>query len=158
MTMSSDDTSSRPVAARRLEVFTGVGQRRRWSAEDKAAVVAQSYAGLGTVSEIARRNGLASSQLFAWRRDARLAVEAPFGEAQDRKEAARSHTEIVPAPTFVPVVVEPVAARRPAKATTRRRSPAAAVELEIDGVSVRIARGAETKMIAAVIDALKGTR
>ena len=65
MTMSGDDTSSKPVAARRLEFFTGAGHRRRWSAEDKAAVVAQSYAGLGTVSEIARRNGLASSQLFA---------------------------------------------------------------------------------------------
>lgn len=150
MTMSGDDTSSKPVAARRLEVFTGVGHRRRWSAEGKAAVVAQSYAGLGTVSEIARRNGLASSQLFAWRRDARLAADA--------EAAARSNSELTPAPVFVPVVVEPVVARPPAKAPARRRSSAAAVELEIDGVSVRIARGTETKMIAAVIDALKGAR
>ncbi len=148
--MSGDDTSSKPVAARRLEVFTGAGHRRRWSAEGKAAVVAQSYAGLGTVSEVARRNGLASSQLFAWRRDARLAAEA--------EAAPRSHTELAPAPAFVPVVVEPAVARPPAKAPARRRSPAAAVEIEIDGVSVRIARGAETKMIAAVIDALKAAR
>ncbi len=150
MTMSGDDTSTKPVAARRLEIFTGAGCRRRWLAEDKAAVVAQSHAGLGTMSEVARRNGLASSQLFAWRRDARLAAEA--------EAAGRSHTDLAPAPAFVPVVVEPAVARPPAKTTARRRSPAAAVEIEIDGVSVRIARGAEPKMIAAVIDALKATR
>ena len=150
MTMSGDDTSIRPVAARRLEIFTGVGHRRRWSAESKTTVLAQSYAGLGTVSELARRNGLASSQLFAWRRDARLAAEA--------EAAGRSHTELSPAPTFVPVVVESAVARPPAKAIARRRSPAAAVEIEIDGVSVRFARGAETKMIAAVIDAVRAAR
>ena len=150
MTMSGDDTSSKPMPARRLEVFTGAGHRRRWSGEDKAAVVAQSHAGLGTVSEIARRNGLASSQLFAWRRDARLAAEAEI--------AARPSIELAPASAFVPVVVEPVAARLHAQAAVRRRSPAAAVEIEIDGVSVRIARGAESRMIAAVIDALKAAR
>jgi transposase len=35
---------------------------------------------------------------------------------------------------------------------------AAAVELEIDGVSVKIARGADAQVIAAVIDALKMAR
>ena len=63
MINTGDDTSTKPVA-RRLEVVRGAGQRRRWSGDDKSAIVAESYAGMGTVSEVARRLGLASSQLF----------------------------------------------------------------------------------------------
>ena len=66
------------------------------------------------------------------------------------------------APLFVPAVVEPSApsdvgpvGRRPRR---RRRSSPGAVELEIDGVAVKIARGADKGLIAAVIEALKATR
>ncbi|MBB3376971.1 hypothetical protein FHT48_004432 [Novosphingobium sp. BK280] len=45
--------------------------------------------------------------------------------------------------------------RRPHR---RRRSTGAAVELEIDGVAVKIGRGADAGVIAAVIEALKATR
>lgn len=37
----------------------------------------------------------------------------------------------------------------------RRRAASAVVELEIDGVAVKIARGADAGVIAAVIDALR---
>ncbi len=40
----------------------------------------------------------------------------------------------------------------------QRRSPGRAIELEIDGIAVKIARGADTGLIAAVIDALKASR
>ena len=63
----------------------------------------------------------------------------------------------LPEPMFVPAVIEPVP--EPAKpGPTRRRGSSAAVELEIDGVAVRIARGAGAGVIAAVIDALRTTR
>ena len=62
---------------------------------------------------------------------------------------------------FVPAVVEP--ATRPEPAASRRtrrsrRATAAAVELEIDGVAVKIARGADAGVITAVIEALKALR
>ena len=41
--MSGDDVLTMP-SARRIEVFTGAGRRRRWSAETKARIVAESYA------------------------------------------------------------------------------------------------------------------
>lgn len=63
-----------PVA-RRIEVFTGAGRRRRWSAEAKAEIVAESHA--STVGEVADRYGLAKTQIFTWRRDARRAAEDP---------------------------------------------------------------------------------
>ena len=66
--MPGDDVLSEPVAWR-VEVFTGAGRRRRWSAEAKAQIVAESYA--TSVGEVADRYGLAKTQLFTWRRDAR---------------------------------------------------------------------------------------
>lgn len=62
---------SEPV--RRLELFTGEGRRRSWSADEKAAIVAESYAEGESVCGVARRHGLTSQQLFTWRRLARKA-------------------------------------------------------------------------------------
>ena len=136
---------SKPVAApaRRIEVFTGSGGRRNWSAEDKAAITAESYGSGDTVCAVARRHGLTHSQLFGWRREARRRVAAG-GEA--------------PPPLFVPAVVEaPVpTAQTPKRKWTRKSGYAAGtIEVEIDGVSVRVGRGAEAKTVSAVIRALK---
>ena len=144
MSMSCIDAGPKPV--HRFEVFTGSGVRRSWTSEEKAAIVAESYAGDETVCAVARRHGLRHSQLFTWRREMRVAA----GES--------------PARLFVPAVIEPsslpaIAGKKSASA--RRRAPrrsTAAVELEIDGVCVKIGRGAEAGVIAAVIDALKTTR
>src|SRR5262245_16283731 len=56
----------------RIGVITGVGRRRRWPANAKAAIVAESYAGEASVSDVARRHGMRPQQLFRWRRQARL--------------------------------------------------------------------------------------
>ena len=40
--------------ARRVEVFTGAGRRRNWAADEKAAIVAESYAPGRTVCGVAR--------------------------------------------------------------------------------------------------------
>ena len=123
---------------RRVEVFTGAGRRRRWSAQAKAQVVAESYSGAETVCEVARRHGLAPTQLFTWRRLAKAVT-----------------------PRFVPVLVEassaPAAAAEPLR-TRRRRSSAGQIELELEGVRVRVGRGAEAETVAAVIQALKAAR
>ena len=130
--------------ARRVEVFTGAGRRRDWSADQKAAIVAESYVGEVSVCEVARRHGLTSSQLFAWRREA-------------RKRAAASGVER-PA-LFVPAVVDPAPKPEPAaKRRDRARGREPAVELEIDGVAVRIGAGADATTIMAVISALKASR
>jgi transposase len=140
MTMPGDDAMTVLGPVRRIEVFTGAGRRRTWSAADKARIVAESYSGLESVCAVARRYGLAQGQLFTWRREARkplAMIEAPFA----------------------PVVVEPapVAAEKPSPKRPRRRSRGG-VELEIDGVLVRVERGADAKTVAAVISALKAGR
>ncbi len=143
--MPYDDVTS-AGEVRRIEVFTGSGPRRRWSAEEKARIVAESYAGAGTVCDVARRHGLAPTQLFTWRREARLPTEPPS------------------ASMFAPVLVEgpalPVASPppepKPRPKKTRERT--GGIELEIDGVVVRVGRGAEVRTVAAVIKALKAQR
>jgi len=144
MSISGPMHMSNPSAepARRIEVFTGAGRRRSWTAKDKARIVAESLVDGETVCGVARRHGLTPQQLFTWRREARRRLAAS-------KDA--------PPPLFVPAVVEPMAAlTRHERKQTRRRAPGSAViELEVDGVTVRIGRGAEARMVAAVIRVLK---
>jgi transposase len=53
-----------------LEVIR-TGSRRRWTAEAKLRIVAESFGRPRAVSATARRHGLSSGQLFQWRRLAR---------------------------------------------------------------------------------------
>lgn len=87
--MRGDDVLTVPVA-RRIEVLTGPGQRRRWSSEAKAQIVAESYE--TSVGEVAARYSLGKTQVFTWRRDAQRSAFAEvvvddagsgFGEAAD---------------------------------------------------------------------------
>jgi transposase-like protein len=52
---------------RRVEMLTGPGRRRRWSAEDKARIIAETLVPGARVSEVARRWQLSSQQVFGWR-------------------------------------------------------------------------------------------
>jgi transposase len=136
--MPGDDVLTKPVA-RRIEVFTGAGRRRRWSGEDKARIVAESYA--GSVGDVADRYGLSKTQVFTWRREARTKFSAPVE------------------PAFVPVVVEsapiPTTTASNEAAGRRRRSGNGEIELEIGGGVVRIMRGADIEAVAAIIRALR---
>jgi len=135
------------TVVRRLEVMTGTGRRRRFSDEDKTRMIEETLAPGAVVSEVARRHGITPQQLFTWRRQARQPVGA----------AATPET-----PAFVPAVIEAPAPERRACRQERKQAraivrAAGAIELEIDGVTVRVGRGAEARTIAAVIRALKAS-
>jgi transposase len=53
---------------RRIEVITGVARRRRWTADEKAAMVAESLQPGINISELARRCGVHRGLLQTWRR------------------------------------------------------------------------------------------
>jgi transposase len=57
----------------RVEVLGGLERRRRWSKDDKARIVEETLAPGAKVTEVARRNGVAASVVFTWRRQARTA-------------------------------------------------------------------------------------
>jgi transposase len=51
-----------------MEVLTGPERRRRWSAEEKAAMVRESLEPGKTVSMVARQHGVNPNQLFHWKK------------------------------------------------------------------------------------------
>jgi transposase len=138
-----DNAITKPV--HRLEVFTGAGRRRTWSGEDKARIVAEIVASGESVSAIARRHGLSPQQLFGWRRELQASQTALL-QAEE--------------PQFVPAVLD-VAPSSPLVRRQRKmpRHPvepdAGMIEVEIDGVTVRVGRGADAKTVTAVLRALK---
>ena len=150
MIISGDDPVSR--GAQRFEVFTGAGKRREWPPEVKASIVAECYSGREGVSAVARRHGLDPSQVYTWRRDLRKRLEA---EGVILPSAETEPLAFVPTVIEPGTIPEPVPARRTRR---RRRAKGAAVELEIDGVAVKIGHGADAGTIAAVIEALRATR
>jgi transposase len=81
---------------RRLEVFTGDGRRRTWTAEQKAQILAESYESGEKMSAVGRRHGLTPQQLFGWCRDARPPVTRR--RVSDRTGGSSS--------AFAPVIVE----------------------------------------------------
>jgi transposase len=123
--------------------------------EEKARIVAESYGDGITVCDVARRNDICPSQLFTWRRQLRQPVEPVetplFVPAVIAEVEVPAHAVPVPAP--VPAS-RPV--RRPRRA--RRSASAAPIEVSMDGISVRIGCGADSTLIAAVLDALKAGR
>ena len=57
----------------RVEVLDGLERRRRWSQDDKARIVEETLVPGARVTDVARRNGVAASVVFTWRRHARTA-------------------------------------------------------------------------------------
>ena len=66
-----------------IEVITSVQRRRRWSAEEKARLVNETYQPGCSVSVVARRHGVAPSQLFNWRRLAAQGALSAVGAGEE---------------------------------------------------------------------------
>ena len=59
----------------RVEVITGPERRRRWSEEQKRAIVAESLAPGVVVREVARRADIGAGQIYRWRKELRPVAE-----------------------------------------------------------------------------------
>ncbi len=116
---------------RRVEVLTGTPRRRRWSAAEKAAIVAESLAPGAVASTVALRHGLHRNQLYMWRREVRSGALANRGIAM---------------PDFVPIVPE-----------SRTASRAAVIEIEIGGAVLRADAGVDLAFLGKIIRLLKAT-
>jgi transposase len=73
-----------------VEMIRSVQRRRRWPAEEKAAIVQETYAPGISVSLVARRHGITPNQLSRWRR---LYAEGALS-------AVGAGEEVVPASEF----------------------------------------------------------
>ena len=69
----------------RVEIFAGIQRRRRYTAEQKMAIVQEASQPGMTISYVARRHGIAASLVFGWRRRMN----------EGGKEAIRADDEVV---------------------------------------------------------------
>jgi transposase len=136
------------VRMAQVHVLTGPERRRRWSEEQKRALVAAAFAPGAVVSDVARQADVCSSLIYRWRRG--------FG---------------APPGGFAEVIVAPIVDRRGGGGELRRLpsptsvgaacpaagdAPVPAIEVELAGDSrVRIPASIPPDLAAAVIAALR---
>jgi len=134
---------SKPEPVRRLEVFTGTGRRRTWTAEQKAQIVAESYVDGERVTAVAHRHGLTPQQLFAWRRQAHQYA---------LRKAEKS------GPAFAPVVVEALRPAKDASIAPAESGGSHAIEIVIGAATVRVVPGIDAASLQAVLRAVIAVR
>jgi transposase len=135
------------------EFLGRVERRRRFSVEQKRAVLAEATAPGANMSEVARRHGLVPAQVYKWRRLAELGVIGMPGVSE--------------LPSFVAVEITKDVASLPApvvgdKATVsnevsrrRQRRKAGLIEIELSGGRrVRVDRDVDAAALERVLDVL----
>ena len=126
-----------------VHVLTNPERRRRFSLEQKRAIVAAAFAPGAVVSNVARQADVCSSLIYRWRREIgpprgfAEVIMAPMVEGGERRGLSS---------------LPPVEATRPAAVDA---AAVPAIEIELSGSSrVRIPASISLDLAAAVIEAL----
>jgi transposase len=85
-TMTSD--SNKPLPQARPEILAQPERRRRWSTAEKIRLVEEAMQPGFSVSYVARRAGLAPSQLFGWKR---RMLEGGFAAVAEDDDVVGAH-------------------------------------------------------------------
>src|SRR5205807_9896112 len=80
-----------------VEVLAGRERRRRWSVEQKQAVVAAAFRPGAVVRDVARQADVTPSLIYRWRRDLRAAAN---GSARGRGARAGDGPALPPVPAI----------------------------------------------------------
>jgi transposase len=131
----TDTICDTKLAHGRVEIRTGVGRRRRWTAQEKGRIVAEALTSGVPVAEIARRHDMSPQHLVSWIRAAkegRLALPAEEGAV------------------FVPIVTAATEIREAPNATA-----ATPIEIGIKDFVVRAVPGVDMRLLIDVLRAVK---
>ncbi|HZT88627.1 MAG TPA: transposase [Stellaceae bacterium] len=137
----------------KIEMLGRVERRRRFSVEEKLAVVGEATARGANISEVARRHGLVPAQVFKWRRLVELGVIGVPGASELPSfvavEIAKDVASLpMPMPDDKPAVGSEVPRRR-------RRKKAGLIEIELaGGRRVRVDRDVDAAALERVLDVL----
>lgn len=128
----SRTTGANDDGFRRIELITGAGRRRRWTAEEKMRIVAESLDPATTSSAVARRYGLHASQLFVWRQ-------------QLQRDASAAET--TGSPAFVPVLM--------AEDSAGPTEPVGRMEIAFGPALVRVGADVDATALRRVLEAVR---
>ena len=128
---------------RRIELLTGPGRRRKWSAEEKGRIVAETLEPGARIAEVARRWQVCPQQVFGWRRQARQDLPA----LPDEPPSARPQG-------FVPITT----GSSSVAAAGRAVSTAPVIEVKLAGAVIRLVSGTDDgRHLAAVLRAVRAS-
>ena len=132
------------------EVSTEPPPQRRWSTEQKAQIVRESFWPGNRVSEVAQRYGLNRKQLSAWRTLARKGKLVLPSSTGPQAEPVAVASEPVPEPAFATLEVDPV--------SEPDRGSLGSVSIEARGVTVRLDGDIGAGRIAEIASLLRALR
>ena len=136
------------------ELLGRVERRRRFSIEQKLAILTEATRPGANLSAVARRHGLLPAQVYKWRRLAELGVIGVPGVSELPSFVAVEITRDVPA-LPAPVAENNPAAINTAPQRSRRRKKAGLIEIELKGgCRVRVDRNVDTAALERVLDVL----
>jgi transposase len=126
-----------------VEIVGRVERRRKWSAEEKVALLAEIEAEGGRVTVVARRHGISESLLYNWRSAFKAAVSMRMPEP----------TEFVPIGMIAGAVDQLASVPSPEPCRDERGGM---IEIELPtGARVRVDAQVSEKALARVFRALK---
>jgi transposase len=131
----TDTICDTKLARGRVEIRTGVGRRRRWTAQEKGRIVTETLQAGVAVAEIARRHDMSSQHLFNWIRAAkegRLALPVDEGAV------------------FVPIVAAATEMGKTANAVV-----STPIAIAIKDFVVRAVPGIDMRLLVDVLRAVK---
>jgi transposase len=134
-TRTSDRKRARP---QRIEVITRGERRRRWSLEEKQAIVAESLAPNASLTAVARRHEIGTGLLYAWRHQL---LGRRSGEA-----ACFARVDVISEPHRLtgPMIAAPA-------------KPSGLIEIVLlGGISVRVDAQVDDRALRRVLAALRG--
>lgn len=116
-----------------VHILTGIIRRRRWSVEEKRALVAEAFAPGAVLAEVARRADVACGQLYRWRKELRDSGPATAG--------------------FVPMVIQGAGPGMPAPSGLAAGDASGAmIEVTVKGgAQVRLPASVSPELAAAVL-------
>ena len=119
----------------KIEVL-GTERRRRWSLQDKLQIAEETLQPGVTVTDVARRHGLAPSVVFTWRR---LAREGRLGDV---------------GPAFMPVEITPVPGQTSPIASPAQRT--GLIEIVLGrGRRIRVDREVDAEALRRVLQVME---
>jgi transposase len=129
----------RLTGMQRVEIITGRERRRRWSAEEKARLVAEAFAPGANLSHVARSHEVAEICLYAWRK------QLSGGRIGDGQEVPGT-------PLLIPVSLD---CSGPAEVGAGRAAADWAVVTLPDGTRLEVGAGYPAHTLRALVGALR---
>lgn len=136
---------------RAVEIISTVARRRRWTPEEKVAILDEAFRTGSSVAATSDRRGVSRALIYLWRRQARDGRIPGVGMAETAM------------PAFVPVQVAAITDQSSCAPSTRKarapreRRPDGRIEVALtNGRTVKVDEGIDPDALARLVNALDG--